>query len=486
MLDSDPSDVAPLFRLFRPHTGDHFYTTDLPERDNAVSQLGYRPEGIACYAYLSQQSGTTPFFRLVKARLMAKTAFRPARDGFAFANSWSFDQFEKDKINELIHAAAVPVMLALVPLLVPAVGIIDAIGALFGIPPGTIETAAAAALLSGKLDPIIDSFLPETYGLCGGMAYAALDYFNLNWVVNRGYADPPQRTSMEGTVLRDYIWSRLIDGFIAGNAQTTVEWMTLLHLIPESSGGGARELLKRSIVQWESLKNHIDAGEAWPLGLIGTTVNPSNNHQVLAYGYADNGDNTGSIWIYDDNVPDTEVVIDLNFNGPELQAVEGASSSEDRGPLKGFFCESYTLKVPPVALGLSRGISALLAGTTGNDSSLSYEATNFGIGPTQALQLYVRAVDPSGQPVEITSTQEDKAGPVPIESAVLRSGHSSGAVVSRQLDIGFTASVPGTWTFYPIAYLPTIVNEPVFRTIPGVGQAGQPDHVAVDFGALIQ
>ncbi|WP_415868508.1 hypothetical protein [Burkholderia ubonensis] len=37
-----------------------------------------------------------------------------------------------------------------------------------------------------------------------------------------------------------------------------------------------------------------------------------------------------------------------------------------------------------------------------------------------------------------------------------------------------------------IAYLPTIVNEPVLRRIPGVGRAGQPDHVAVDFGALIQ
>ncbi|TMQ20239.1 MAG: hypothetical protein E6J91_04335 [Deltaproteobacteria bacterium] len=37
-----------LFRMFLPHTGDHFYTTSAPERDNAVLHLGYQDEGVAC------------------------------------------------------------------------------------------------------------------------------------------------------------------------------------------------------------------------------------------------------------------------------------------------------------------------------------------------------------------------------------------------------------------------------------------------------
>ena len=37
-----------LFRLYHPISGDHFYTTSLAERDNAIANLGYTSEGIAC------------------------------------------------------------------------------------------------------------------------------------------------------------------------------------------------------------------------------------------------------------------------------------------------------------------------------------------------------------------------------------------------------------------------------------------------------
>ncbi|OQY33226.1 MAG: hypothetical protein B6I38_03775 [Anaerolineaceae bacterium 4572_5.1] len=43
---------------------DHFYTTSQTERDNAFVQFGYIDEGIACYAYGEQISGTIPFYRL--------------------------------------------------------------------------------------------------------------------------------------------------------------------------------------------------------------------------------------------------------------------------------------------------------------------------------------------------------------------------------------------------------------------------------------
>ncbi len=49
-------------------TGDHFYTTDIAERDNAIVQYGYQSEGIGCYVYASQVSGTTPLYRLLSTR----------------------------------------------------------------------------------------------------------------------------------------------------------------------------------------------------------------------------------------------------------------------------------------------------------------------------------------------------------------------------------------------------------------------------------
>jgi Repeat of unknown function (DUF5648) len=40
---------VPLLRAFSPASGDHFYTTSVAERDNAVAKLGYVDEGVACH-----------------------------------------------------------------------------------------------------------------------------------------------------------------------------------------------------------------------------------------------------------------------------------------------------------------------------------------------------------------------------------------------------------------------------------------------------
>ncbi|GAA4630133.1 hypothetical protein GCM10023196_054210 [Actinoallomurus vinaceus] len=47
---SDPARV-PLFRLWNPAIGDHFYTTSVEERNNAVVRYGYLSEGIACEVF---------------------------------------------------------------------------------------------------------------------------------------------------------------------------------------------------------------------------------------------------------------------------------------------------------------------------------------------------------------------------------------------------------------------------------------------------
>ena len=65
VFDSQASGTTALFRLYNPQTGDHFYTTSTTERDNAVTPaVGYQYEGIACYVFDSQASGTTALFRL--------------------------------------------------------------------------------------------------------------------------------------------------------------------------------------------------------------------------------------------------------------------------------------------------------------------------------------------------------------------------------------------------------------------------------------
>lgn len=79
---------------------------------------------------------------------------------------------------------------------------------LVGIPPGTLTGTATAAVASIKAGwpAIVHGWMSAaltnyTYGLCGGMAYSALDYWRANWVIPRGFVDysvtsaPVARTS---------------------------------------------------------------------------------------------------------------------------------------------------------------------------------------------------------------------------------------------------------------------------------------------------
>ncbi len=56
--------TTPLLRLFNPDTGDHFYTTSSTEAHNAVSGGGYRSEQISCFVFPGPAPGAVPLFRL--------------------------------------------------------------------------------------------------------------------------------------------------------------------------------------------------------------------------------------------------------------------------------------------------------------------------------------------------------------------------------------------------------------------------------------
>jgi hypothetical protein len=49
---------SPLYRVFEPVSGDHFYTVSLAERDNAIALYGYQDQGIAGYVWLQPPAPT--------------------------------------------------------------------------------------------------------------------------------------------------------------------------------------------------------------------------------------------------------------------------------------------------------------------------------------------------------------------------------------------------------------------------------------------
>jgi hypothetical protein len=204
-------------------------------------------------------------------------------------------------------------------------------------------------LLSNSIAPQItqwvDGAVPDYYGMCGGMAFAAADYYTAGVPLPRGngYNDIPQDDTPRGHALRQYLWGRQIQS-LEVNAPQLLYWMAMLHLPLPFAGPGW--LLDRVREEWVALKAHIDQGQPRPLCLIGSSTSPFNNHQVLAVGYDDHGDNTGVIYVYDMNAPGKEQTISLDMRGHELVAVESVPNAE-RGPLRAFFCERYTPAAVP-------------------------------------------------------------------------------------------------------------------------------------------
>jgi hypothetical protein len=141
-----------------------------------------------------------------------------------------------------------------------------------------------------------------TGGLCGGMVYSALDYYNTGVPLPR-----QDYTPVSGTRLESFIYGRQV------TALTNVmpKWVEL-HNNPfgarnseffnwglQGTGGG----------RLQELKTEINAGRPVPLGLKSLSANPGEDHVVLAVGYdtgryqGDLGEfkNDLKIFIYDPN-----------------------------------------------------------------------------------------------------------------------------------------------------------------------------------------
>ena len=169
-------------------------------------------------------------------------------------------------------------------------------------------------------------------------------------------------------------------------------------IIPSEIGGGDQELKQRTASEWTKLKHHIDSGQPWPITLIGTTSNPTHNHQVLAYGYKDMGPSQCTMFLYDNIYPDSQGSTTLDFTHDILQAVE-VFPHVNRGDLRGFFCDDYQPAPPPRAVGLVQGIATSRARVSLKDTLVcEYEAQNLGFGISPPISLWVK-VDLPPQPV---------------------------------------------------------------------------------------
>ena len=187
-------------------------------------------------------------------------------------------------------------------------------------------------------------------GLCGGMVFAALDYWHAGVLPVAGQPSP-------GEPLYAHIVRRLIDSWHlpAGVAQY-YQWMNL----PDGDTGFDvlrrhvvvdRGLAWRSIrVQWAQIRSDLDLGTPAALGVV--TVASSKpadlalNHQVLAYAYDLSGAEA-SIRVYDPNRGQRDDVwIRFDTSRPTKPTVFEHNLGLRR-PIRGFFRTAYAPTAPP-------------------------------------------------------------------------------------------------------------------------------------------
>lgn len=170
-------------------------------------------------------------------------------------------------------------------------------------------------------------------GLCGGMCFAALDYFYVPRPI-------PTFTAVDEISLQllDYLWERQWDSLRGGALAKVLGW-TLR----------ADNSLARSVAGWEipKLRSSLGSGAPSVLALIrvGGIAEVMENHQVLATGYDfDPETQHMTLHLCDPNYPGQEPSLTMNLANPS-QGIELAQSSGEA--LRGFFVIEYSRRTPP-------------------------------------------------------------------------------------------------------------------------------------------
>ncbi len=206
--------------------------------------------------------------------------------------------------------------------------------------------------------------LPESFGLCGGMALAAADFYLAERAVPGGTTAPK-----EGSALYEYIFRRQNDSLGQGAmmALKFMQWMALPDFATEGDSTGSL-----TAAEMPAIVARLQRHELVPLGLVYRKAKGNQgsdapagvlweNHQVLAYGVREEAGTKGwVIQIYDSNFPGDDANVIRVTAHPPTGATGGAKapSREEvsceqvpgRGRpirVRGVFAMPYTPVTPP-------------------------------------------------------------------------------------------------------------------------------------------
>jgi hypothetical protein len=153
----------------------------------------------------------------------------------------------------------------------------------------------------GPLDPRIVGVGDASTGLCGGMVYTIADLHAAGVPVPADTEPPANGSPRFKSIVRRQVQS-------LAYLTVPVRFYARMALGGSFGGDRARATLDR---EWPKAKGELDRGRLVPIGLIRVSArNPRNltrNHQVVAYGYVEDG-RAVTLRIYDPNWPDRDDV----------------------------------------------------------------------------------------------------------------------------------------------------------------------------------
>ena len=212
---------------------------------------------------------------------MAILDFEPARDGFGFANVFTW----RDDDLKVLTAELGPLLKGLGVGLPAVVG--RAIGGMRGL---LVGLAAGAALSFSTVPGVLVHKLARrwrTFGLCGGMVLLAKE----RWEA----AAEGTTSELKREAIRPILRLRQARTIRSAWPRFLKYWLQA-HL---AEGVASPDELSREV---DKARAEIDAGRLAILGLVGDTPDPFATHQVVAFGYEERGRGT-DFHVYDPNGP---------------------------------------------------------------------------------------------------------------------------------------------------------------------------------------
>jgi hypothetical protein len=197
-------------------------------------------------------------------------------------------------------------------------------------------------------------------GLCGGMVFAACDYFAAGRLPPPDTCPPPA-----GAPLFGYLVRRILDSYHLP-VGPAIYYALMSPAMPDGDrqkgpvtihGRAWRVIAK----EWPAIRADLDAGRLCPLGIVKVkSVNPARlgqNHQVLAYGYDLNGTQL-DLRLYDPNSADNDAVtLSLDISHPERPTtLTMAPVSCEIPNVFSIFRVAYRASTPPTLAGPAPGL----------------------------------------------------------------------------------------------------------------------------------